>query len=88
MQQEEVYRREDYWRAFLSCEQEACQFNRGHRDFMPGDDAPDSEDEVFYEEDDTEDEEMEGRASSRRWQLRRGRGHGRYNGCVIGRRDG
>jgi hypothetical protein len=55
---------------------------------MPGDDASDIEDEVFYEEDDTEDEEMEGRASSRRWQLRRGRGHGRYNGCIIGRRDG
>jgi aminoglycoside N3'-acetyltransferase len=47
MQHEEVYRQEDSWHAFLAWEHEARRVIHGHRDFMLGDDAPDSKDEVF-----------------------------------------
>jgi hypothetical protein len=60
MQQEEVYRREDYYRAFLAWEHEVRRVIRGLWDFMPGDDAPDIEDKVFYDEEEEEDDnEME-----------------------------
>jgi hypothetical protein len=55
----EAYRREDYWRAFLSWEHEARRMIRGKRDFMHGDAAPYSEDEISYNDEEDEDDEME-----------------------------
>jgi hypothetical protein len=68
MQQQEVYRREDYWRAFLAWEHEARRVIHGRRDSIPGDDVPDSEDDVFYKDgedaDEEGDNEMEGAPSA------------------------
>jgi hypothetical protein len=49
MQHEAVYHREDFWRAFLAWEHEARRMIRNRRSFMPGDDAPESKGEVFYD---------------------------------------
>jgi hypothetical protein len=57
MQHQEVYQREYFGRAFLAWEHEAHCVICGRREFMPGNDAPDSENEAVYDEDD-EDEEM------------------------------
>jgi hypothetical protein len=50
MQQQEVYRREDYWSAFLAWEHKERRVIHGRQYFMPGDDVPDSKDEVLYED--------------------------------------
>jgi hypothetical protein len=57
MWHEEAYQREDYWRAFVSWEHEARWMIRGKRDFMPGDSALDSEDEISYNDKEGEVEE-------------------------------
>jgi hypothetical protein len=61
LQHEEVYRCEDFCRAFPAWEHETRRTIRGKRDFMLGDAAPDNEDEIGYndEEDEEEDNEME-----------------------------
>jgi hypothetical protein len=59
MQHQEVYHREDFWRAFLVWEHEACHVIRDRLEFMLSDDAPVSENEVFYDEDDNDNEEMD-----------------------------
>jgi hypothetical protein len=63
VQHEAVYWCEDLWHTFLAWQHEAGRVIRGRWDFMPADDAPDSADKVFYDEDsddDDEDDEMEG----------------------------
>jgi hypothetical protein len=58
MRHHEVYRREDFWHAFLAWEHEARRVIRDHREFMPGDDVPDNENEVVYDEDDDDEEDV------------------------------
>jgi hypothetical protein len=46
------------WRAFLVWEHEARRMIRGRRDFMPSDAAPNIEDEIGYNDEDDEMEDM------------------------------
>jgi hypothetical protein len=58
LQYEEANLRKDFWHAFLALEHEARQTIHGKRDFLLGDAAPGSKDEIGYDEE-GEDDKME-----------------------------